>query len=167
VVILYQIINRVIRKTGEIRGVDERIILQMHTYVKYGVYSIALLALQRIFGVNITVIITSLGIAGIAVGFAARNIISNFFGGILLLLDKVYSVNDVVRINDTYGKVRLITLRTTQIITFDGNVVNIPNSRILNSTVINLTSGSTTLLTAISVNISYETDLREVKNNHA
>lgn len=161
---LYFLSSKVIEKTAELRGIDNRVARQIKTFVKYAIYSGASLALLGIFGVDVTVIATSLGVVGIAVGFAARDIISNFLGGILLILDRVYNVNDVVSIEGNYGIVRLITLGTTQIKTFDGNIVTIPNSNIIDSTVANMTSGADTILSSVSVNIAYEEDVNRVKN---
>ncbi|MFP3951269.1 MAG: mechanosensitive ion channel family protein [Candidatus Bathyarchaeia archaeon] len=162
--LLYFISSKVINKTAEFRGTDSRIARQIRTFIKYAIYSAATLALLGILGIDVTLIATSLGVAGIAFGFASRDLISNFLGGILLLVDRVYSVNDIVRIEGNYGIVRLITLRTTQIKTFDGNIVTIPNANIIDSIVVNMTSGEDTILSSISVNIAYEEDVDRVKN---
>jgi small conductance mechanosensitive channel len=83
-----------------------------------------------VLGIDLILIATSLGIAGIAVGFTARDLLSNLIIGIFILIDRTYLFNYAVIISDTYGIVRLITLRNTEIKTFDGNIVIIPNSQV-------------------------------------
>jgi small conductance mechanosensitive channel len=113
---------------GRRRGLDNRVINQIRLFDKYVLYIIATLSILGILGIDLTVIATSVGVAGIAVCFAARDIISNFLSGIFIIIDKVYVVDDVVNINGTYGIVEIITLRNTQIRTFDCNIVTVPNS---------------------------------------
>jgi small conductance mechanosensitive channel len=161
---LYNFSFRLIRKTTEYREIDRRVLRQIRIITKYLVYGMGFLALLGVFGLNITVIATSLGIAGITIGFATRDLFSNLIGGVFLLIDNVYGINDVVSIEENYGIVRLITLRTTQIKTFDGNIIIIPNSNIINSTVINMTNGSNEMIISLSFNIDYKEDINRVKD---
>jgi small conductance mechanosensitive channel len=162
VVFLFAALHWVLRKSlkslGERRKYDYRVIRQLNLFEKYIIITLGLLTILGILGVDLTVIATSLGVAGIAVGFAARDILSNFLSGIFLLVDKVYVVNDVVDIGGTYGIVRIITLRNTQIKTFDGNIVTVPNSQVASSKVVNMTSGASKMLASTSVNVGYDED---------
>jgi small-conductance mechanosensitive channel len=73
-------------------------------------------------------------------------------------------VNDVVKIDTTYGIVRLVTLRTTQIKTFEDNLVTVPNSTMANSTIINLSSGRKFLFSSVVMRVGYSEDLRRVSD---
>ena len=157
------IVRKSIDEIGKKRGLDKRVTSQIKLFEKYIVVTIAILTILGILGVDLTVLATSVGVAGIAVGFAARDIISNFLSGIFILIDKVYVVNDVVDIGGTYGIVDIITLRNTQIRTFDGNLVTVPNSQVANSKVINMTSGESKLLASTSVNVGYKENSEKVK----
>lgn len=98
----------------------------------------AITALQQI-GINLTAIIGGLGIAGLALGFAAKDVLSNVIAGIFLFWDKPFVIGDLIEASDEYGEVSEITLRTTRIITVDGRMVSIPNSLLVNSKITSYT----------------------------
>jgi MscS family membrane protein len=80
--------------------------------------------------------------AGIAIGFASQDILKNIFGGILILMDKPFKVGDKIKIDDHYGEVVNIGLRTVRIVTPDDSLVSIPNSEIVNKSVSNANAGA-------------------------
>jgi len=98
----------------------------------------AITALQQI-GINVTSIIAGLGIAGLSLGFAAKDVLANVIAGIFLFWDKPFVIGDLIEASDEYGEVSEITLRTTRIITVDGKMVSIPNSLMVNSKIISYT----------------------------
>lgn len=151
------------KRIREREDIERRVSRQILTFSTYLIYAIGFIVIMGILGVDITVVATSLGVIGIAVGLAAKDIIANFLSGIFLVFEKAYSVNDVIKINDVYGIVRLIKLRSTQIKTFDGNVVTMPNSKIATSTLINMTSGSDKMLSSVSVKLGYKEDFQKAK----
>lgn len=100
--------------------------------INYIIYFIALMIILQFFGINLTGTLLSLGIVGIAVSFAAKDIISNLFSGIILILGKSIKVGDTLEINNKKGTVERITLRST-IITDDTGIKNhVPNSTLTN-----------------------------------
>ncbi|MBD3171284.1 mechanosensitive ion channel, partial [Candidatus Bathyarchaeota archaeon] len=161
--LLTNAINSLIDKVQERREIEERVTRQIKLFSKYVMGTIGLLTILGILGIDLTLIATSLGIAGIAVGFAARDLLSNLLSGIFILFDRTYQVNDAVLIHNTYGIVRLITLRNTEIKTFDGNIVVIPNSKVVDDKIINMTSGSSLMLSSISVRVSFDEDYQRIK----
>lgn len=78
---------------------------------------------------------------GIAVGFAAQDILKNIFGGIMIVFDKPFQVGDKIEIGDYYGEVVEIGLRSTRIVTKDDSLVSVPNSEAVNNAVSNSNSG--------------------------
>lgn len=163
VFLVTRFVAKIIRKIQERRNVERRLARQIITFVKYLVYGVGFLIILTVLGVDVTWVATSLGVVGIAVGFAAKDIMANFLSGVFLIFEKAYEVNDVVEINDVYGIVRLIKLRSTQIKTFDGNIVTLPNSKIASSSVTNMTSGADKMLTSISVKLGYKENFERVK----
>lgn len=161
--LLTNAINSLIDKVQERREIEERVTRQIKLFSKYVMGTIGLLTILGILGIDLTLIATSLGIAGIAVGFAARDLLSNLLSGVFILFDRTYQVNDAVLIHNTYGIVRLITLRNTEIKTFDGNIVVIPNSKVVDDKIINMTSGSSLMLSSISVRVSFDEDYKQIK----
>lgn len=79
--------------------------------------------------------------AGIAIGFAAQDILKNIFGGLMLLLDRPFQVGDKIEAGGHYGEVVQIGLRTVRIVTPDDNLVSIPNGEVMNQAVSNANAG--------------------------
>jgi small conductance mechanosensitive channel len=90
-------------------------------------------------GLNVTVLIGGLSIAGIIAGFAARDSLENFISGVTILVDKPFSVGDYIEIEDEYGQVDEITLRSTRIRTVRNEIVVLPNSQMITQRVVNHT----------------------------
>lgn len=144
--------------------ITQETIKQLNAFKSYLVYGLALLVILGLLGVNPTILATSFGFLGLAIGFAARDVISNFLSGILLIIERSYSVGDVVQLGDTVGVVNLIKLRSTELETFDGNVVTIPNSKVASGEIINMTSGSERMQSLVWAKVGYEADIEKVKN---
>ncbi|MBN1154644.1 mechanosensitive ion channel [candidate division KSB1 bacterium] len=94
-----------------------------------------------VFAPPIATLVAVTASAGIAVGFAAQDILKNIFGGVVILLDHPFQVGDKIEIGDHYGEVLSIGLRTVRVVTPDDSVVAIPNSEIVNTAVSNANSG--------------------------
>lgn len=98
--------------------------------IKYTLIVFALVTALGQIGYNITTLVAGLGIAGIAIGFAAKDTLSNIIAGIFIFWDKPFYIGDLVEIEGEYGEVQNITLRTTRIVTPDGRMISIPNQNI-------------------------------------
>ncbi len=91
-----------------------------------------------LLGVNLTATLAGLGIGGLAVAFAAQKSLENFFGGAVVLSDKVLKVGDVVKIGAVLGEVEDVTLYAARIRTIERSVVSIPNGVMMTSQIENL-----------------------------
>ncbi len=98
--------------------------------LKFIIWIITLLMILPEFGVNIAPILAGVGVAGLAIGMAARDIISDFISGFFILLEGQYYVGDKVKVAGIEGKVKEITLRRTIIEDEAGFLHSIPNSQI-------------------------------------
>jgi small-conductance mechanosensitive channel len=78
---------------------------------------------------------------GIAVGFAAQDILKNIFGGLIIIIDRPFKVGDKVEIGKYYGEVIEIGLRSTQVVTPDDSLVSVPNGEVMNQSVSNANAG--------------------------
>ncbi|WP_296243139.1 MULTISPECIES: mechanosensitive ion channel family protein [unclassified Psychrobacter] len=114
------------------------------------------------FGFDIVSLVAGLGIAGIAVGFAAQSTLANFIAGITILLEQSFQVGDWININDNEGRVVVIALRTTHILTRDNITVIIPNSNVASSVVTNLTSKNF-IRFDIRMRIAFEDDVDKAR----
>ncbi len=110
------------------------------------------------FGFDIVSLVAGLGIAGLAVGFAAQSTLANFIAGITILLEQSFQVGDWVNINGNEGRVVVIALRTTHVLTRDNITVIIPNSNVASSEVTNITSKNF-IRFDIRMRIAFEDDI--------
>ena len=97
------------------------------------IYFISIMIILQFFGINLTGTLLSLGVVGIAVSLASRDILSNLFSGIILIIGRSIKVGDTIEINNKKGFVDRITPRTTTIIDDMGVKNNIPNSTLTNN----------------------------------
>ena len=121
--LLYLWVNRIENKYD----IDMTVVYVLNDIFKYIILIIAIAWILEIFGINIKGIILSLGIAGVAVGIAAKDIVSNFLSGLFVLGDKSIRVGDVISIGDMKGTVQKIGFRTTTLINQDNHTITVPN----------------------------------------
>ncbi|WP_458454098.1 mechanosensitive ion channel family protein [Methanobrevibacter sp.] len=112
---------------------DMTAIYLIRDIISYIIYFAALMTILQFFGINLAGTLLSLGIVGIAVTFAAKDIISNLFSGIILILGRSVKVGDTIEINGKKGYVERISLRSTIIIDDYGVKNHIPNSILTNN----------------------------------
>ncbi|QDG54465.1 mechanosensitive ion channel family protein [Persicimonas caeni] len=113
-------------------------------------------------GVKLTGLLTAAGIFTVAIGFAAQTSVSNVISGLFLLVDRPFSINDTVKIDQTIGTVVNVDLLSTKVRTFDNLVVRIPNEALLKSTITNYTLFEVRRID-IPVSVAYSTDLGEAQ----
>ena len=101
------------------------------------IYLVALFIVFAILQINLSGLVAGLGIGGIIVTLAAQDTAKNIFGGVVLFIDKPFNVGDWIQTPNYEGTVEDMTFRTTRIRNFENSVVNIPNSTIADSAIIN------------------------------
>jgi len=124
---------------------------------------VALIAILKIFGVNLTTLLSGLGIAGAAVAFAAKDSIANIFGSISILLGDVFEQGDWIETKDVNGTVVEIGLRATTIRTFDNALVSIPNFNLSDTAVTNWSRRVVGRRIKMKVGVLYESDFSDIK----
>jgi small-conductance mechanosensitive channel len=102
--------------------------------------------------------IATLGIGSVAIGFAFQDICKNFLAGILLLLEEPFRIGDEVIIGDYQGKIEQIDIRTTQICTYEGEKVLLPNSTVFTNAV-KVRTAYSCRRTDLGVGVDYNTSL--------
>jgi MscS family membrane protein len=116
-----------LNRTRTHRGGGESILILMHRLNRVGIFIIALVAALALLGVNVSAMLTGLGIGGLAVALAAQKTLENLIGGVSLLMDRALQVGDFCKIGDRMGTVEDIGLRSIKIRTLDQNLLVIPN----------------------------------------
>lgn len=125
---------------------------------------ITILIILAKLGFDISAIIASLGIGGLAVALAAKDIIANFFASVLMLFDNSFSQSDWVEVNGIEGTIVETGLRKTTIRTFDNCLVFIPNSTILNGNIKNYSKRKYGRRVKLSVGLTYDSTTEQIQN---
>ena len=160
--VLERIVRRISKPIIENSGLDETARSFVHTIVRYTVIVIGVLATLSAVGININSLLASIGIAGVTIGFAARDAFSNLISGLLIFLDRPFVIGDLVEVGEFYGHVEQITLRSTRIITSDGKMLAVPNNEMINKTVASYTNFPSLRLD-IPVTVAVDEDLQQVR----
>ncbi len=123
------------------------------------IWSIAVIMVVDEIGINTAPLLASAGVAGIAIGIGAQSLIKDFTNGLFIILENQYRVGDYVQFDTVQGIVQAITIRTTILRDFDGNIHHVPNSSIVVST--NMTFGVSGINQDITV--AQDTDLDKLE----
>ena len=116
------------------------------------------------FNVEFGVLVAGVGVVGLVIALAAQDTLSNFFSGILLLLDQGFKTGDMIYFNDTYCLIREIGLRSTKIYDIVNHVIIIiPNNALANQNILNLTKPDRYYRLRIEVGVSYDSNPDEVE----
>lgn len=113
-------------------------------------------------GLNITGLLASLSIGGLAIGLAAQDTLANLFGAVAIFLDRPFQVGERIKLDSYDGVVEKIGLRSTQIRNLDGHLISVPNKTISNATIVNI-SKRPNIRTVMDIGIIYETPPEKVK----
>lgn len=114
-------------------------------------------------GMSLSAALAALGLASVGVGFALQDVLGNLFAGIILLLEHPFTIGDQVKIAGLEGMVENIKVRDTQILTYDGERIFIPNKVVFSNPIINFTS-TPSLRSELKVGIKQASDIPEAKN---
>ena len=153
---------KVVKKTMERRNTDLGVIQFLSAVVKYALYFILIMTILGLFGIATTSAVAVLGSCGVALGLALQGSLSNFAGGVLILLLKPFVVGDYIVQGSNEGTVYEISIFYTKLKTADNKVVVIPNGNLSNSSLVNI-SHMDKRRVDIVVGIGYEADIRTAK----
>ena len=128
------------------------------------IYAVALMSVLGVWGLegSVTGLLAGAGFAGIVVGFAAQDIMGNFISGLILILDKKFNVGDVVEISGISGVIEDINVRTSSIMTWDGELVIIPNSKVANEIVKNRSLQKPLVRIRLPIGVDYGTNMEKL-----
>lgn len=134
--LLYLTLEQTLDRSESIEPGLQSLLLKTFRVVMF--FFIGTVVLDQV-GVNVAVLVGGLGIAGVIAGFAARDSLENFISGVTILVDKPFRVGDYIEIDDQYGQVDEITLRSTRIRTVRNRIMVLPNTEMITSKVMNHT----------------------------
>lgn len=124
----------------------------------YAILALGLVVAADTLGFSPQTVVTGLGLTGLALGFALKDIISNFVSGLLILSLRPFEIGDQVVVGGTEGTVERIELRATRIRTYDGRVALVPNAEVFTSRLVNNTADPIRR-GSVAVPLGYDADL--------
>jgi len=125
---------------------------------------IGVILILQVWNVEIAALVTSLGIAGVILGFAFRQTLENIFGGIGLIMDNSFRQGDLIQLEDgEMGEIIEINLRSTKLRNFDSEIVIVPNALLANKKITNFAQPTPTMRLKIPVSVAYGSDVDLVK----
>lgn len=133
--------------------------------VSITVYLIAVLMILSHFEIEITPLLATLGLGGLAIGLALQGTLSNLFAGLHIISDRPINVGDFIEIEDgkVSGYVEDIGWRSTRIRTLPNTIVIVPNSKLADSVIVNDTLPQPEMAALVQVGVAYSSDLEEVE----
>jgi small conductance mechanosensitive channel len=159
----FRVISRLLHAALQRMEVHEAIQdLLIDKLARYAVMLIAMVMAADQLGFNVAAALAGLGVAGIALGFAAQDSVANVIAGVLIFWDKPFQVGDWVETEGEYGTVAEITLRSTRIRTVRNTFVVVPNKRIIDATLENYSKRGA-MRVDVPVGIAYKESVAEAR----
>lgn len=158
-------IRKIVRRSFERSGADKGVEQFVDSLLKYGLYALLIFTLISGLGFDTTSVAALVASSGVAIGLALQGSLSNFAGGVLILLLKPFAVGDYI-IEDTNGKegtVKEIQIFYTKLTTIDNKTIVIPNGMLTNNSITNATAKDERRLD-LRVGISYDADIKKAKS---
>ncbi len=149
--------------------IDDIIIDLLNKFAGVIVYSIAIILALDVLGVNVMPFVAGAGVAGIAIGFAAKDTLSNLIAGILLIIDRPFEIGDRIEVwsapagSASWGDVVDIGLQTTKIKTTDNIVIIIPNNEIMKRDIVNYTIITSKIRVRVNIGVAYDANINKAK----
>jgi len=142
---------------------DDRLLPLLEIAARYLIWFVAFLLILSNFNIDITPLLAGAGIAGIALALAAQDILSNFFGGAIITIDKPFRIGDRITFDKYFGDIISIGPRSTRLKTLDNQIVTIPNSKITSNIVVNYAQPDIKMKVRIPFSVAYGSDMPRVK----
>ncbi len=155
-------VNKAFKKILERRSADPTLIPFLVGLVSMGLKVLLVISVASMVGIATTSFVAVLGAAGLAVGLALQGSLSNFAGGVLILLFKPFKVDDLIEVDGALGTVHSITILNTILLTPDDNTAILPNGVVANSKILNYTKENHRRVD-LEVGIAYHEDVEKAK----
>mgnify|MGYP006273375721 CR=1 FL=1 len=162
--------NKLAKKLGDFlgrilekRSIDPTLIPFIRGIVHYLLLAVIFIAALGQIGINVTSFLAILGAAGLAIGLALKDSLSNFASGVMLIIFRFFRVGDYVNVAGTSGTVETINIFNTELVTPDNQKIYVPNASIMGNQIVNVTANDTRRLDLV-VGISYQDDIDRAKS---
>jgi len=165
-ILLFWILNKVIQKAAgsamaRTKISDEATSLLLR-FIRYAVIVFGFLTVAGQLSINVGSLVAGVGIAGLALSFAAQDTVSNLISGVAIIIDRPFKEGDWIAVGDMHASVTQIRLRTTTLTTFDNETVVVPNKQLAQERVVNYTLTPRARV-RMSVGIAYKEDIQKAR----
>lgn len=161
-IIINNLAGRAIKRSIEKKNGEEHLYKTVSKLASFVVYSFVLIALMGVYSVPLGSLATLVGLLGLGLSFALQDLIANFISGVMILVSRPFKIGDQIEAAGEEGTVQDIRIRATDIKTYDGRKVIVPNSKLYNDVIINNTSYGSRRFEVI-VGIGYDDDIKAGK----
>lgn len=158
--ILLKVLTPLTKKTKT--DFDDHLIVLLRKTVKVILVILALIMVLDNFGFDITTVLAGLGVGGLAFALAAKDMLSNFFGGVSIFLDGPFKIGDRIKMDTFDGTVETIGLRTTKIRTLDDRLLTVPNAKLADNVVENISRENARKI-IIKLGLTYDTPIKKIE----
>ncbi len=153
-----RIVGRVLDRRA--KKVDPTLVLLFTRLTRWGIVVVGTISAIETLGVNVSSLLTGLGIVGLTVGFALQDIAKNFTAGLILMLQQPFQIGDTIEVKGFGGTIQDVSLRATEMLTFDGLYVMIPNADVFINPITNY-SRINRRRVSLTGSVTYGTDLEQ------
>ncbi|MGF1524476.1 MAG: mechanosensitive ion channel domain-containing protein [Leptolyngbyaceae cyanobacterium] len=143
--------------------VDQRLQDILSVLVQYALIFVGVIVLLQIWGIDSSSLAILASVLGVGIGFGVQNITNNFISGFIITIERPIQVGDFINVGELVGTVKQVGARSTEIRTLDQVAIIVPNSRFLESEVINWSHGSPVSRLRVPVGVAYGSDIPLVK----
>jgi MscS family membrane protein len=118
--------------------------------------------LRFVFNVNITALVASLGIGGLAIALAAQDTLANLIASFIIYIDKPFKANDLVEFDGITGRIEHVGFRTTRVRTLDRSLLTVPNKKLIDAALNNVTLSESRRV-RFTIGVTYGTSAEQIK----
>lgn len=155
-------IKKWIKTSKKLDRIDDGVRSFLRSFCGIALYVVLFITIAMMLGIPTTSFITALASCGVAIGLAMQGSLSNFAGGLMILLFKPFRVGDYIEASGVSGTVDAITVVYTVLITPDNKKITVPNGTLTNSTIINY-SAKDTRRVDLTFSTAYDADVEKVR----
>ena len=158
----FWLLNRIIMRSKAGEHYDEGRRYTILQISKYIIYTVVIVVALETVGVKVTALLAASTALFVGLGLGLQDAFKDLSSGVIILVERTLSVGDIIQLENQIGKVEAVGLRTTTVRTRDDILIIVPNSKLTNETVINLTHSEETTRFALTVSVAFGSDTEKV-----
>jgi small-conductance mechanosensitive channel len=158
----FWLLNRIIMRSKAGEHYDEGRRYTILQISKYIIYTVVIVVALETVGVKVTALLAASTALFVGLGLGLQDAFKDLSSGVIILVERTLSVGDIIQLENQIGKVEAVGLRTTTVRTRDDILIIVPNSKLTNETVINLTHSEETTRFSLTVSVAFGSDTEKV-----